>query len=94
MTGGKFKKKRSFLQTAKKFGRLGQRGRGANIAQVPIDYIIYITLPVINLFRRLQINVSQLVDHNKCTTMIYCTRPMSVTWIIMIQSNVSHLKDY
>ena len=34
MVGGKAKKKRSFIQTAKKFGRLGQRGRGTNIAQV------------------------------------------------------------
>ena len=32
--GGRPKKKRSFLQKAKKFGRQGQRGKGTNIAQV------------------------------------------------------------
>ena len=31
---GRPKKKRSFLQKAKKFGKQGQRGRGTNIAQV------------------------------------------------------------
>jgi len=34
------KKKRSFIQQAKKFGRLGQRGRGTNIAQDQYDYLV------------------------------------------------------
>jgi len=38
--GGRPKKKRSFLQKAKKFGRQGQRGKGTNIAQDQYDYLV------------------------------------------------------
>ena len=59
MTGGKFKKKRSFLQTAKKFGRLGQRGRGANIAQVYIIMFELGTVGAVNylIIKRFQIRI-------------------------------------